>query len=216
MCSSLSAWFLNGIADMLEGCDWLLNAINKILEAFGKDPITIAGIRQAADDAKAKGGNDYVDVGDAWTNAYNKGYKKGEKIQDEINSWGDKIKGLGDTDNLGKKLGLDFGDGLLKTDPNNLGVGNSYAAPSNDDLMKGIKDDTGSIADSMELSKEDLDYLRKIAEMEWKKEFTTAEIKIDMSNYNNINGESDLDGIVTKLSDKLYEEMNAVANGVYA
>jgi deoxyadenosine/deoxycytidine kinase len=68
----------------------------------------------------------------------------------------------------------------------------------------------------MKLSKEDLDYLRKIAEMEWKKEFTTANIKIDMSNYNTVNGESDLDGIVTKLADKLYEEMNVVANGVYA
>ena len=52
--------------------------------------------------------------------------------------------------------------------------------------------------------------------MEWKKEYTTASITVDMSNYNTINGESDLDGIVTKLADKLYEEMNVVANGVYA
>ncbi len=72
------------------------------------------------------------------------------------------------------------------------------------------------MADSMDLTEEDLTYLRKIAEMEWKKEYTTAEIKVDMSNYNTINGESDLDGIVTKLADKLYEEMNVVAHGVYA
>ena len=37
-----------------------------------------------------------------------------------------------------------------------------------------------------------------------------------MNNNNQINGESDLDGIVTRLADKLYEEMNVVANGVYA
>ena len=36
-----------------------------------------------------------------------------------------------------------------------------------------------------------------------------------MSNYNTVNGDSDLDGIVTKLTDKLYEELNSVANGVY-
>ena len=90
---------------------------------------------------------------------------------------------------------------------------------SADDIAKGIKgigDDTGSIKDSMELTNEDLEYLRKVAEMEWKKEFTTATIQVDMSNYNTVNGDSDLDGIVTKLTDKLYEELNSVANGVYA
>lgn len=75
---------------------------------------------------------------------------------------------------------------------------------------------TKDIADSMELAEEDLKYLREIAEMEWKKEFTTASITVDMSNYNSINGDADLDGIVTKLTDKLYEELDSVANGVYA
>ena len=79
-----------------------------------------------------------------------------------------------------------------------------------------ISDSVGNIEDTMELTAEDLEYLRKIADMEWKKEYTTASITVDMSNYNTINGESDLDGIVTKLSEKLYEEMNSVANGVYA
>ena len=215
MCSSLSSWFLNGIADMLEGCDWLLNAINKILEAFGKGPISVDGIRQLADKAKSKGGNSYVDYGDAWANGYSNGYSKGEKIKDSINSWGSQFQSTGGLDGLGKKLGLDFGNGLLGTDSNNLGVGDSYNTPSND-LLKAIKGDTGSISDNLELSKEDLDDLRKIAEMEWKKEFTTASITVDMSNYNTISGDSDLDGIVTKLADKLYEEMNVVANGVYA
>ena len=67
----------------------------------------------------------------------------------------------------------------------------------------------------MDLADEDLEYLRKLAESEWKKEFTTATIQVDMSNYNNINGMDDLDGIATRLADKLYEEMDAVANGVY-
>ena len=52
--------------------------------------------------------------------------------------------------------------------------------------------------------------------MEWKKEFTTANITVDMSNYNTINGDGNLDGIVTKLADRLYEELDSVANGVYA
>lgn len=213
MCSNLSAWFLNGIADMLEGCEWLLNAVNKILEAFGKAPISIDGLRRSAEEAASNGGREYVDLKEAWNTGYSKGHAKGEKIQDDINGWGDKIKNLGSLDNLGEKLGLTFESGLLGNNPANLGVGNAYNTP---DELKNIDANTGKMADSMDLSNEDLEYLRKIAEMEWKKEFTTAHIQVDMSNYNTVNGESDLDGIVTMLSDKLYEEMNAVANGVYA
>ena len=74
-----------------------------------------------------------------------------------------------------------------------------------------------NLLESLEVfSEEDLEYLRRVADMEWKKEFTTASIVVDMTNNNQINGDSDLDGIVTRLADKLYEEMNVVANGVYA
>jgi ferritin len=71
------------------------------------------------------------------------------------------------------------------------------------------------MADSMEMAKEDLELLYDLAEMEWKKEFTTANITVDMSNYNTVNGMSDLDGIATYLRDGLIEEMSAVANGNY-
>lgn len=98
-------------------------------------------------------------------------------------------------------------------------VADSYKMPSNEDLLAGINDiadNTSSMADSMELSEEDLRYLRDVANMEWKKEFTTAEIHVEMNNNNTVNGDSDLDGLVTRLTDKLYEELDAVANGVYA
>lgn len=109
-----------------------------------------------------------------------------------------------------------------------LGIGgNSELNPTSiDDLLNELNklnengentaDNTGKIADSMELTEEDLAYLRKLADMEWKKEYTTASITIDMSNYNTISGDNDLDGIVTKLSDKLREELNVFADGVYA
>ena len=76
-------------------------------------------------------------------------------------------------------------------------------------------DNIGNIADSIELTKEDLEYLRELAEMEAINRFTTAEIKVDMSNYNTINGENDLDGLVEKLSEKIEEEMHIVAEGTY-
>lgn len=212
------ALFWGFIGNVLSGISDLEPAFNAIAKLFGLEGVTLSGLTQSAYDKQASAESkikDYngISIADSWNTGYEKGYKKGEAIQDDINSWGDKLKGLGSLDSLGEKLGLNFEGSLLGTDPSNLGVGGSYNTP---DELKNIDDNIGKMADSMELSKEDLDYLRKIAEMEWKKEFTTAEIKVDMSNYNNINGESDLDGIVTLLSDKLYEEMNAVANGVYA
>ena len=69
----------------------------------------------------------------------------------------------------------------------------------------------------MELAEEDLAYLKDVANMEWKKEFTTANIRVDMNNSGaTINNQGDLDGIVTKLTTALYEELDAVAHGVYA
>lgn len=213
MCNSMGSWFWNAIADMLDGCEWLLKGINKIREALGKDPISVENIRAKANEYASREKQELPSISNAWSTGYSKGYAIGEGIQTKINGFGDKIKNLGGgnlLDNIGEKLGLDF-SGL--TFPTN-GVGDL-----SDDvgkLLGNIDDNTGNIADSMELTSEDVEYLRKIAAMEWKKEYTVADIKVDMSNYNTINSDNDLDGIVTKLSEKLYEELNEVADGVYA
>ena len=159
-------------------------------------------------------------------NAYNKGYNIGSKFGQNVT---DKIGDLKNTLGfINDKLGVaDVGNLPSLTDPANQ-VGGSYdpskLGPSSNggssggsgSKVKDIADDTSKIADSMDLAEEDLEYLRKIAAMEWKKEYTTNNIKIDMNNYNQVNGNSDLDGIVTKLVDKLYEELNTTASGVYA
>lgn len=150
----------------------------------------------------------------------------GAGIKDSINGWASKFQNNDKSkdktsllDKIGGNLGLDFSsltDFPSVTDPNMDLSGLDGGLGDIGNKLGGIGDDTGKIADSVELTDEDLEYLRKIAEMEWKKEYTTASIKVDMSNYNTINGENDLDGIVTKLSEKLYEELNIVADGVYA
>lgn len=187
--------------------------------------------------------NEYKDLGEAWNkgwntydvfeegwakDAYDLGYAFGSIIEDKVNGWGSqfqnktskgeeklsllqKIQGA-----LGKYSGIDPNDSKY-----NLGGGYNPSG-ANDDIAKAldklgnIDDNTGSMKDAMELAEEDLAFLRKLADMEWKKEYTTASIVVEMNNENNINGEADLDGLVTKLSDKLYEELNIVANGVYA
>ena len=224
MCNNMAAWFWNAVADMLEGVEWLLNGVNKIREALGYDAIDIGEIRAKAESYERKVVENDLNIGSAWDKGYAEGSAIGEGIQNKINSYGEELKNLLNgsneeeektslLDEIGKKLGLDF-SGMTTPFPSN-GAGSGYS-PDYEKLLGGIGDDTEKIADNMDLTAEDLEYLRRIADMEWKKEFTTAEIKVEMNNSNTINGENDLDGLVTKLSDKLYEELNAVADGVYA
>lgn len=218
MCSGMASWFWNAIADMLDGCTWLLNGINKIREALGKSPITVDSIRQKATAASASGGQSYVNLGDAWTAGYNKGYVKGDAIHDTINGWGDKLNGLGKnfelTDVLKHGLGDKASGGSYLPGVYDPAYGLS-GAYNPEDLLNGIGSDVGDIKDSMDLSNDDLEFLRKIADMEWRNEFTTAEIRVDMTNNNTVTAERDLDGIVEYLSDVLRSEMTNVAYGVH-
>ena len=76
-------------------------------------------------------------------------------------------------------------------------------------------DNTKGIKDSLDITSEDLKYLRDIAEQEAINRFTTAEIKIEMNNTNQINNEMDLDGMVDHLATKLEEQMEIAAEGVH-
>ena len=144
----------------------------------------------------------------AYGDAYNTGYKWGSSGANWV---GDKLSGIGNY--------------LKSYNDANTAVGGSYlpdvtspAMSLSDDFLKGldgIGSDVGDIKDSMDLSNDDLEYLRKIADMEWRNEFTTAEIRVDMTNNNTVTAERDLDGIVEYLSDVLRTEMTNVAYGVH-
>lgn len=83
------------------------------------------------------------------------------------------------------------------------------------DNIANISDNTGAIKDSMDISNEDLKYLRDIAEQEAINRFTTAEIKLDMSGMQNtVTNTNDLDGIVDGLTTKVLEAMETVKEGV--
>ncbi len=75
---------------------------------------------------------------------------------------------------------------------------------------------TGKMADSLAASEEDIKLLRTIAERDVINRFTTAEIKIDMKNNNNIASNMDIDGVVSQLTDKLYNAMSVAAEGVHS
>lgn len=75
---------------------------------------------------------------------------------------------------------------------------------------------TKAIKDAMEITDEDLKYLRDIAEQEAVNKYTTAEVKIEMGGvHNNVSSGMDLDGVARYLNDSLFSAMQAGAEKVH-
>lgn len=126
---------------------------------------------------------------------------------------------------LGDSIGSGVGESLedFGVDTSNVFDGGGYEGyeyegydagqvPSN---IEETAENTGSMADSMELASEDLKYLRDVAESEAVNRFTTAEIKVEMVNNNNVSSDMDLDGIVEYLVIGVNEAMEKAAEGVH-
>lgn len=91
----------------------------------------------------------------------------------------------------------------------------SYSATNPNGTGKTGAADLARTANATEKSSEDLKWLREIAERKAVNKFTTAEIKVQMTNNNSINKDMDLDGVVSYLEDKLTETLNGVAEGTH-
>lgn len=230
-------WFLTlgevvtTIIDSIFGTDWTsgLESLKNSVTEWGKNDEAITLTREApeikrldATDAFTEGmntleyislinPNDWFKIGKEW----------GSGVKDSVNEWGSQFQnweGFSLFDTIGNALGVDFSQldtGLPNPNDPAFQLDGAY---NPEDLLANLEDidsNVGDIKDSMDLSNDDLEYLRKIAEMEWRNEFTTAEIKIDMTNNNTVNGDRDLDGIVDYLSDVLRSEMTNVAYGVH-
>lgn len=83
------------------------------------------------------------------------------------------------------------------------------------DSVADIADSAGAIKDSMDVTEEDLKYLRDIAEQEAINRFTTAEINIEQTNHNTVSGKMDLDGIIDGLTDSVTEAVDIITEGVH-
>ena len=79
-----------------------------------------------------------------------------------------------------------------------------------------IADNTASLNDSIDISNENLEYLKDVAERDAINRFTTAQIKVNMNNNNNISNGMDLDGVINYLTAGVTEAMGQAAEGVHA
>ena len=77
-------------------------------------------------------------------------------------------------------------------------------------------DNTDKISNDLKLITQDLSFLKDLAELEWKKEFTTANINVSMTNNNNVSDKNDIGDIATILKTQLQTELKTVASGTYS
>ena len=124
-------------------------------------------------------------------------------------------KGVGKGNDMAAKFGgvLDDINGIMKG--LEIPKGETGAGKGADPNNKRTADNTGKMANQLEATEEELKYLRDVAEREYINQFTTAEIKIDMKNENNISNENDIDRIIDVLVEKTQEAAATLAEGTY-
>lgn len=196
------SWFLSfgkiatKIIDAIFGTDWTseLNSLQDKVLSWGKNENAITLNRDAPQINRFGYGN-----------AYNAGYQFGKGIDDKVsnifsgtnNTAFNPLKELGD-----KKLNPWEGASDKDINPwegaNNI---DTTLGNINENTAVGA-DNTGKIADSMEITEEDLKYLRDIAEREIIDRTIFQSLNVDMGGVTNtVNNMSDLDGIGDYLGD---------------
>ena len=228
-CSNIGTAFYNTIAEVQGWWYGLLSTALTVVEgicaALNKLPFVefdYSGISTQADEYAAKSAEaygsvkEYESIGDAWgsawsdnwaADAFQAGAAWGDGIADKVGGFFD---GMGYTpgsmDDLMEKYGGAYSPGT-----------DSFAMDGLGGDVSDIAGNTGSMAKSLEISGEELKYLRDIAEREAINRFTTAEVKIDLTGMTNkIEGTTDIDGVIRELTDGFTEALLTAAEGVHA
>ena len=210
--ANVQGWFYGLLSTVLTVVSGICAALNKLpFVSFDYSGITAAAEEYAGKSAEAYGSvEEYTNVGDA--------FKSGMGTFDTFkdgwasdafaagSAWGDgvadKVSGL-----------FDYEAGTIDDFVTDTG----YAMDGIGSDTTDIADSTGGMAKSLDVSNEQLQYLRDIAERDAINRFTTAEVKIDMTGMNNrIEGSADLDGVISQLTDGFAEALVTAAEGVHA
>lgn len=124
---------------------------------------------------------------------YNKGYEKGSNFSL-----------FGKNAETGIDTNTEFGNST-----------NPEVAKSND-LLKNIDKNTKKAGDMLDLSHDEISYLRDLAEREAINRFTTAEVKVDVGGITqHVSSALDLDDVVDYMTNRMEESIAIAAEGSY-
>ena len=203
MCLTVIGYIANlahAIEDLMNKIPGVTVDITSGLDSF------YSGLEQAQQAVKDESGwveymgrMDYVDYSE-WGNA---GYDFGAGVEDSIKNFSfSDLFGMTDIPDPSEYTTSAYASGFQDTIGDNLGS---------------IAGDTGAIKDSMDITEEELKYLRDAAEQEAVNRFTTAEISVDMSGMQNtVNSGDDFDGFMSRLTDSVNEAVDSMTEGVHA
>lgn len=210
-------WFLF-VEPFLGIIEWILNVTQGGFDSFGAATANLIGNIISWFLSLGKVVTQIIDAifGTNWTAGL-------ASLQSSVIAWGKNdnaitidraaptISRIDNTDWYDK--GYNFGQDLENT----FSVGDYESALDLSSIETDIGDiagNTSSIADSLDITEEDLKYLRDLAEREIVNRFTTAEINVDMSGMQNtVNNDGDLDGFIFGLTDAVVEACNVMAEG---
>ena len=133
------------------------------------------------------------------TNIQNTAIDMNNTRQDRVDHRNDWINGAG---NAIKNV---LNDKSFTIDPSQFG--NTLG-----DIAGNTKDTANN---TKQITDEDLKYLIDIAERDTINRFTMVPLTVNMTNNNNIDSETDIDGIVDSLTKKLEEELEYISDGVH-
>lgn len=209
--SHVQALWYNMLSTALTVVSGICSALNKLpFVDFDYSGITGAADNYASKAATASGSTkDYTSVSAAFSkgiktyDTYRNGWAK--EAYTAGAAWGDGVTSKIKNTLYSKATNIPNANNY----PNALASSNAATAANTADTAK----NTAKTANTLSASSEDLKYLRDIADREYVNKFTTAQIKVEMINHNNVNNDMDLDGMAEHLRSKIEEEMNAAAEG---
>lgn len=163
-----------------------------------------------------------VDITSGLDNFYNQIESAAQEVKDE-SGWVEYVEKMdfidySDAAQAGYEFGEGVGDkigGFFGGDLQGMGIDTSAFGTDMSDVPGGVNDIAQNTKDSVDISDEELKYLHDLAERDVINRFTTAEIKVDMVNNNNVSSQMDLDGIVDYVASGVYSAMEQAAEGVH-
>ena len=216
--ANVQGWFFGLLSTALTVVEGICAALNKLpFVEFDYSGISAQADEFAAKSAEVYGSvKEYESIGDAWgsawsdnwaADAFQAGAAWGDGIADKVGGFMDGLAyEPGSMDDLMDKYGGAYPPGT-----------DSFAMDGLGGDVSDIAGNTGSMAKSLEVSGEELEYLRDIAERDAINRFTTAEVKIDLTGMTNkIEGTTDIDGVIRELTDGFTEALVTAAEGVHA
>ena len=214
--------FCTGFADtMIDACNVLIKAWNRLRSLWGEGEVALlhygedkyeSAVRKYAEEARKN--QEEIDAkGHAlkfnFSEWYDKGNKWGTGLQNKVTDYINKF-------DLGK---------AIKDAQNALGIleatGGNLAKPDYGailDSLGNIDKNTGQTAKNtggLDINSEEIVWMREIGEREAVNRFTTAEVKVEVVNNNNLKSSLDINQLMDKFTEKLREGVLTAADAVH-